>query len=58
MELLRSFLRRHFAGKPVKASRNVDCFLGLAVLQSITECFGDQDNDMETAMMELSGRLG
>ena len=28
--VLRSFLRRHFAGKPVVASRNVGCvFLGL-----------------------------
>ena len=58
MEFLRSFLRRCFAGKPVVTSRNVDCFLGLAVLQSITECFGDQDNHMETAMIQLPGRLG
>ena len=29
MEFLRSFLRRHFAGKPVVASRNVVCFLWL-----------------------------
>ena len=29
MEFLRSFLRRHFAGKPVVASRNVGCFLRL-----------------------------
>ena len=27
MEFLRLFLRRHFAGKPVVASRNVGCFL-------------------------------
>ena len=27
MEFLRSFLRLHFAGKPVVASRNVSCFL-------------------------------
>ena len=27
--VLRSFLRRHFAGKPVVASRNVGCFSGL-----------------------------
>ena len=26
MEFLRSFVRRHFAGKPVEASRNVGCF--------------------------------
>ena len=29
MEFLRSFLRRHFAGKPVVASPNVSCFLRL-----------------------------
>ena len=29
MELLRSFLRRHLAGKPVVASPNVGCFLRL-----------------------------
>ena len=27
MEFLRSFLRRHFAGKPVVTLRNVVCFL-------------------------------
>ena len=30
MEFLRSFLRRHLAGKPVVASPNVGCFLRLA----------------------------
>jgi len=29
MEYLRSFLRRHFAGKPLVASPNVGCFLKL-----------------------------
>ena len=29
MEFLRSFLRRHFAGKPVVVSPNVGCFLRL-----------------------------
>ena len=29
MEFLRSFLRRHFTGKPVLASRSVGCFLKL-----------------------------
>ena len=29
MEFLRSFLRRHFGGKPVLALRNVGCFLRL-----------------------------
>ena len=29
MEFLRLFLRRHFAGKPVVASRNVGCFVRL-----------------------------
>ena len=29
MEFLRSFLRRHFAGKPVVASKSVGCFLRL-----------------------------
>ena len=28
-EFLRSFLRRHFAGKPVVTSRNIGCFLRL-----------------------------
>ena len=31
MELLRSFLRRHLAGKPVVASPNVGCFLRLQI---------------------------
>ena len=35
MEFLRSFLRRHFAGKPLVASRNVGCFLRL--LRKIVE---------------------
>ena len=30
MEFLYSFLRRHFAGKPVVALRNVGCFLSLS----------------------------
>ena len=29
MEFLRSFLRRHLAGKPMEASPNVGCFLRL-----------------------------
>ena len=29
MEFLRSFLRRHFAGKPAVASRYLGCFLKL-----------------------------
>ena len=29
MKFLHSFLRRHFAGKPLVTSRNVGCFLGL-----------------------------
>ena len=33
MEFLRSFLRRHLAGKPVVASSNVDCFLRLEIKQ-------------------------
>ena len=33
MEFRRSFLRRHFAGKPILASRNVGCFLKLAITQ-------------------------
>ena len=32
MEFLRSFLRRHFAGKPVAASRNIGCFLRLVYI--------------------------
>ena len=30
MEFLRSFLRRHLAGKPVVASRNIGCFRRLS----------------------------
>ena len=30
MEFLRSFLRRHLAGKPVVASPNVGCFIRLS----------------------------
>ena len=33
IKLLRSFLRRHFAGKPVTAPRNVVCFVRLLNLQ-------------------------
>ena len=33
MEFLRSFLRRHLAGKPVVASPNVGCFLRLVSYQ-------------------------
>ena len=35
MEFLRLFLRRHFAGKSVVASRNVSCFLRLVMFQSL-----------------------
>ena len=35
MEFLRSFLRRHLAGKSVEASPNVGCFLRLVKLLSI-----------------------
>ena len=31
MEFLHSFLKRHFAGKPLVASPNVVCFLGLVL---------------------------
>ena len=34
MEFLRSFIRRHFAGKPVVASWNVGCFLRLHIRQT------------------------
>ena len=33
MEFLRSFLWRHFVGKPVVALQNVSCFLSLTVLR-------------------------
>ena len=36
MEFLRSFLRRHFAGKLLVASRNVVCFLKLEFLRTVT----------------------
>ena len=36
MEFLRSFLRRHFVGKPVVASQNVSCFLRLQNSPSFT----------------------
>ena len=32
-EFLRSFLRRHFVGKPVVALQNVSCFLSLTALR-------------------------
>ena len=37
---LRSFVRRHFTGKQVVASRNVGCFLRLYIvsLSAITHC--------------------
>ena len=43
MEFLRSFLRRHFAGKPVVASRNVGYFprLGLFYVSWIMALFSD-----------------
>ena len=36
MEILRLFLRRHFAGKPVVASTNVGCFLRLKKYSDVT----------------------
>ena len=36
MEFLRSFLRRHFEGKPSVASRNFGCFLTLGFLLNIS----------------------
>ena len=47
MEFLRSFLRRHLAGKPVVASRNVGCFLRLIFqkhksLQLVIRPFSDK----------------
>ena len=38
MEFLRSFLRRHFAGKLVVASRNVGCFLRLYINLNQPDC--------------------
>ena len=46
MEFVRSFLRRHFAGKPVVASRNVSCFLRLNTSQNpkhVQDAFGFLD---------------
>ena len=37
MEFLRSFLRRHFAGKPVVSSRNVACFLKIDFMITLNE---------------------
>ena len=37
MEFLRSFLRRHLAGKPVVASPNVACFRRLGAHQLLLE---------------------
>ena len=37
MEFVRSFLRRHFAGKPAVTSRNVGCFLRLGKKQTTEE---------------------
>ena len=39
MEFLRSLLRRHFAGKPLVASRNVVCFLRLDLDEPKTAYF-------------------
>ena len=36
MEFLRSFLRRHFAGKPVVASQNIGSFLRLPLTWSLS----------------------
>ena len=42
MEFLRSFLRRHFAGKPEVASPNVGCFLRLAKPWTFdSDCLGN-----------------
>ena len=46
MEFVRSFLRRHFAGKPVVVSRTVGCFLRLNTTQNpknIRDAFGFLD---------------
>ena len=37
MEFLRSFLRRHFAGKPVVRLRNVACFLKIDFMITLNE---------------------
>ena len=41
MEFLRSFLRRHFPGKPVETSPNVGCFLRLDTRAQMYE-YNDQ----------------
>jgi len=40
MEFLRPFLRGHFAGKPVVASRNFGCFLRLTLAMQWAKCIG------------------
>ena len=35
MEFLRSFLRRHFVGKPLVGSQNVVCFLWLKLFNAV-----------------------
>ena len=36
MEFLCSFLRCHFAGKPIVVHQNVSCFLGLVVWECLS----------------------
>ena len=36
-----AFLRRHFAGKPVVASWNIGCFLGLLYIKKLLANFWD-----------------
>ena len=45
MEFQRSFLRRHFAGKPRVASRNFGCFL--RVKESVSTCREMVDPDLK-----------
>ena len=47
MEFLRSFLRRHYAGKQLVASRNVGCFLRQECLFTIkTEMYSSHAREM------------
>ena len=54
MEYLRSFLRRHFAGKPVVASRNLGCFLRPNRMSNSNSCSGPRG--LGTVNKELKQR--
>ena len=60
MEFLQSFPRRHFAGKPVVASRNVGCFLRQEWWSMSGSVIDSQttDNARKTISFKLRSYLG